>query len=101
MSMTSQNTTTIRMDDYTKAIIDHAAKYTNQTRTAFMLTVALEKAEQVIKERAITMRDVVQIVLDAEDSKIFLEALESEFEPTQALLDLKKHSDSLNITDRT
>jgi len=77
------------MDDYTKAIIDNAAKFTNQTRTSFILTVALEKAEQVIKERAITMRDVVQMGLDAEDSKIFLEALENEFEPTQALLDLK------------
>ena len=99
--MTSQNTTTIRMDDYTKAILDRAAKLANQTRTAFILTVALEKAEQIIKERAITMRDVVQMVLDAEDSKIFLEALDREFEPTQALLDLKKHSDSLRISDRT
>ena len=99
--MASLNTTTIRMDDYTKTVLDHAAKYTNQTRTAFILSVALEKAEQVIKERAITMRDVVPLVLDAEDSKIFLEALDREFEPTQALLDLKKHSDSLNILDRT
>ena len=95
------NTTTIKMDDYTKAVIDHAAKYTNQTRTAFILSVALEKAEQVIKERATTMRDVVPIVLDAEDSKVFLEALDSEFKPTQALLNLKKYSDSLNIFDRT
>ena len=47
------------------------------------------------------MRDVVPLVLDAEDSKIFLEALDREFEPTQALLDLKKHNDSLNILDRT
>jgi len=99
--MASQNTTTIRMDDYTKTILDHAAKLANQTRTAFILTVALEKAEQLIKERIITMRDVVQMVLDEEDSKIFLEALRSEFEPTQALLDLKKHSDSLKISDRT
>jgi uncharacterized protein (DUF1778 family) len=99
--MPSLNTTTIRMDDYTRTVLDHAAKYTNQTRTAFILSVALEKAEQVIKERAITMRDVISMVLDAEDSKIFLEALEREFEPTQALLDLKKHTDSLNILDRT
>ena len=95
------NTTTIKMDDYTKAVLDHAAKYTNQTRTGFILTVALEKAEQVIKERSKTMRDIVPMVLDAEDSRIFLEALDREFEPTQALLDLKKHSDSLNIFDRT
>jgi uncharacterized protein (DUF1778 family) len=85
------------MDDYTRAVLDHAAKYTNQTRTAFILSVALEKAEQVIKERAITMREVVPMILDEEDSRIFLEALDREFVPTQALLDLKRHSDSMNI----
>ena len=97
----SLNTTTIRMDDYTKAVIDHAAKYSNQTRTGFILSVSLEKAEQVLKERAAVMSEIVPMVLDEEDSKIFMEALEREFTPTQALLDLKKHTDSLNITDRT
>ena len=95
------NTTTVRMDDYTKAVLDHAAKYTNQTRTAFILTVALEKAEQVLKERAATMNEIVPMVLDEEDSKIFLQALDREFEPTQALLELKKHTNSLNIIDWT
>ena len=95
------NTTTIRMDDYTKAVLDHAAKYTNQTRTAFILSVALEKAEQVLKERAATISEILPMVLDEVDSKIFMEALESEFKPTQALLDLIKHTDSLKIKDRT
>jgi uncharacterized protein (DUF1778 family) len=98
--MAPLNTTTIKMDDYTKAVLDRAAKYTNQTRTGFILSVAVKKAEQVIKERNATIRDVIPMVLDSEDSKVFLEALESEFEPTQALLDLKKHSDSLGIIDR-
>ena len=89
------NSTTIRMDDYTKTVLDRAAKYTNQTRTGFILSVALEKAEQVIKERAETMREVVSIVLDEEDSEIFLTALESEFKRTQALIDLKRDTNTL------
>ena len=101
MQMQSNNATTIRMDDYTKTIVDSAAKSSNQTRSAFIISTLREKAEQVIQERAATMRKVIPLVLDTEDSKIFLEALEREFEPTQDLLDLKKHHDSLNITDRT
>ena len=95
------NTTTIRMDDYTKTVLDHAAKYSNQTRTAFILSVALEKAEQVLKERAETISEIVPMILDEVDSKIFLEALDAELKPTQALIDLKKHANSLKITDRT
>jgi uncharacterized protein (DUF1778 family) len=89
------------MDDYTKAVLDSAAKYTNQTRTAFILSTVLARAEEIIRERSTAMREVAPMVLDSEDSKIFLEALEREFEPTQALLDLKRHHDSLNIIDRT
>lgn len=99
--MPAPNTTTIRMDDYTKAVLDSAAKYTNQTRTAFMLSVAVERAEQVIQERSATLRKIAPMVLDAEDSKIFLEALGHDFKPTQETLDLKKHHDSLNVVDRT
>ena len=95
------NTTTIRMDEYTKTVIDHAAKYSNQTRTGFILSVCLEKAEQVLRERTSAMNEIVPMVFDDQDSRIFLEALEREFKPTQALLDLIKHADSLNIIDRT
>ena len=101
MQMQSNNVTTIRMDDYTKTVVDSAAKASNQTRSAFILSTLREKAEKVVQERAVTMRKVIPMVLDAEDSKIFLEALERDFEPTQALIDLKQHHDSLNIVDRT
>lgn len=99
--MQSNNATTIRMDDYTKAIVDSAAKASNQTRSAFIISTLREKAEQVVKERVLNMRKIAPLVLDAEDSKLFLEALEQEFKPTQALLDLKKHHDLLNIVDRS
>ena len=99
--MPSTNTTTIRMDDYTKTVLDSAAKFTNQTRTAFMLSVALERAEQVIQERSVTMRKIIPMVLDAEDSKIFLEVLEKDIRPSKELLGLKKHYDKFNIIDET
>jgi hypothetical protein len=43
----------------------------------------------------------ILLELNADESKNFLEALERDFEPPKALLDLKKHYDSFNITDRT
>ena len=100
MSMTNA-TTTVRMDEYTKSVLDYAARYTNQTRTAFMLSAALERAEEVIRERSSAMSEIVPMILNEEDSRIFLEALEQEYKPSQALLDLKKHYDSLNIIDET
>jgi uncharacterized protein (DUF1778 family) len=89
------------MNDYAKSVLDSAAKYTNQSRSAFMLSVSLAKAEEVIRERFATMREIAPIVLNAEESKNFLAALEREFEPSEALLGLKKHYDSFNIIDRT
>jgi uncharacterized protein (DUF1778 family) len=93
--------TTIRMDDYTKAVVDYAAKYSNQTRHSFMLSALREKGEKVIRERFDAMSEIAPMVLSPKDSKIFLEALERDFEPSEALLDLKKKHDSLNIIDRT
>jgi len=99
--ITNSAKTTIRMDDYTKAAVDYAAKCSNQTRAAFMLSALREKSEEVIKERFTTMSKIAPIVLSARDSKMFLEALERDFEPSEALLDLKNRHDSLNIVDRT
>jgi len=93
--------TTIRMDNYTKSVVDYAAKYSNQTRAAFMLSALREKGEEVIKERFAIMNEIAPMVLSAEDSKMFLEALERDFAPSEALLNLKKKHDSLNIVDRT
>lgn len=99
--MAASSATTIRMNDYTKSVLDSAAKYTNQTRTAFMLSAALEMAEKVIRERSLAMSEIVPMILNEEDSRIFLDALEQEYKPSQALLDLKKNYDSLNIIDET
>ena len=94
-------TTTIRMDDYTKAVVDYAAKCANQTRAAFMLSALREKGEEIIQERFTAMNEIAPMVLSSRDSKIFLEALEREFEQSKALLDLKHKHDALNIVDRT
>jgi len=99
--ITNNAKTTIRMDDYTKAVVDYAARYSNQTRAAFMLSALREKGEEVIQERFATMNEIAPMVLSVRDSKIFLEALERDFEPSEALLDLKKRHDSLHIVDRT
>jgi uncharacterized protein (DUF1778 family) len=95
------NPTTIRIDDYTLTVLDSAAKCTNQTRSAFMVSAARERAEAILKERRETMREIAPMVLSPGDSKKFLEALERDFVPSKALLDLKKKHDSLNIIDET
>ena len=99
--LTHNAKTTIRMDDYTKSVVNYAARYSNQTRSAFMLSALREKSEEVIRERLATMSEIAPMVLSARDSKVFLEALERDFEPSKALLDLKEKHDALNIIDRT
>ena len=56
--LSSNAKTTIRMDDYTKAVVDRAAKYSNQTRHAFMLSALREKGEEVIQERLAIMSEI-------------------------------------------
>ena len=92
--------TTILMDKYTRAVVDSAAKYTDQTRTDFIISAARKEAERIARERVDTISDIAPMVLSVEDSRIFLDALERDFEPSQALLDLgeKRH---LDIIDRT
>ncbi|MCL2146673.1 MAG: DUF1778 domain-containing protein [Synergistaceae bacterium] len=99
--LTNNAKTTIRMDNYTKSVVDYAAKYSNQTRSAFMLSALREKSEEVIQERLSVMSAIAPMVLSAEDSKAFLEALERDFESSEALLNLRKIHNSLNIVDRT
>jgi uncharacterized protein (DUF1778 family) len=88
------------MDKYTHAVVDSAAKYTGQTRTDFILSAARKEAEKVAKERISTISKIAPMVLSAEDSRIFLEAIELNFEPNQALLDLERTRHQ-NIIDRT
>jgi uncharacterized protein (DUF1778 family) len=54
-----KNATTIRFDDdYTLQVIDKAAELLHQTRTGFLLSVAREKAEAVIRECALARREI-------------------------------------------
>lgn len=89
------------MDEYTRAVVDTAAKYTYQTRTDFILSAAREKAERVARERSDTLRQVVPIVLSEKDSKIFLDTLEQDFKPNQNMIDLQRRYHALDIEDRT
>lgn len=98
---TKRKTTTITMDEYTRAVVDTAAKYTYQTRTDFILSAAREKAEQIAKERLETLHQVVPIILSEKDSKIFLDTLDQDFDPNQNLIDLQERYHSLDIEDRT
>jgi uncharacterized protein (DUF1778 family) len=92
--------TTIRMDEYTKSVVDRAASLANVSRTSFILSVVRERAEQVIQERKSVMREVAPLALNAPDSKAFLDALENDFTPPSSLLNLNtlRHKD---IVDRT
>jgi uncharacterized protein (DUF1778 family) len=92
--------TTILMDKYTHAVVDSAARYTGQTRTGFIISAARKEAEKVAKERISTINEIAPMVLSVEDSRIFLEAMEQDFKPNQALLDLELSSHQ-NIVDRT
>lgn len=56
------NVTTLRMDDYSRMVIDEAAKLLNLTRTGFLLSVAREHAEHVIQEKK-QIRDEVECLL--------------------------------------
>jgi uncharacterized protein (DUF1778 family) len=88
------------MDKYTRAVVDSAAKYTGQTRTDFIISAARKEAEKVAKERCSTINEIAPIVLSAKDSRIFIEAMERDFEPNQALIDLG-HARHRDIIDRT
>jgi hypothetical protein len=54
-----KNATTIRFDDdYTLQVIDKAAELLHQTRTGFLLSVAREQAEAVIRERTQARQEI-------------------------------------------
>jgi uncharacterized protein (DUF1778 family) len=92
--------TTIRMDEYTKALLDKAAALTNVSQTSFILSVVREKAEQVIQERKATLQEIVPLLLNEQDSRIFLDALEGDFDLPVPMQELNKHTHQ-NIIDRT
>jgi uncharacterized protein (DUF1778 family) len=63
-----KNATTIRFDEYTRQVIDKAAELSHQTRTAFLLSSARERAEKVIKERTKTMEEMGVLLLSPQAS---------------------------------
>lgn len=50
-------------------------------------------------ERIESMNQILPMILSPDDSKAFLAALEPDYNPPHQLRDLKKHYDSMNITD--
>ena len=94
-SKRSQNATTIRFDDeYTRIVIDKAASLLNQTRTGFLLSVAREKAEEIIKERMEVMQHIESLILSADASLDIAQTLLDSPKPnkamTKAMKDFKK-----------
>lgn len=96
------NVTTIRFsDDYTRIIIDMAAKLSNQTRTGFLLSVARKEAEEIIKEHKNTMKEVETFVLSQQASEVFVNSLLNPAQPNRALQKLAKDYKRASIVDRT
>jgi uncharacterized protein (DUF1778 family) len=82
------NVTTIRFnDEYTLNVIDRAAALLNQTRTGFLLSVARERAEAVIKERAQTQKEIETLILSARASLDIAQTLNNPPPPNQALVE--------------
>jgi uncharacterized protein (DUF1778 family) len=88
------------MDEYTKMVLDKAAALTNVSQTSFIVSVVREKAEQVIQERKSTLQDIAPLLLGEQDSKIFLDALECDFDLPASLWELNEHTHQ-DIIDRT
>jgi uncharacterized protein (DUF1778 family) len=82
----TSNATTIRFDDdYTRKVIDTAAQLLNQTRTGFLLSVARERAEEVIREQLQTRQEIETLILSPKASLDFVNALEKPPRPNKAL----------------
>ena len=77
-------TTTIRFDEYTRQVVDKAASLLNQSRTSFLLSIAREHAEAVIKERTETMREMETLVLSPKASLDVVSTLEKPPRPNKA-----------------
>ncbi|GMO41707.1 MAG: hypothetical protein Ta2F_17680 [Termitinemataceae bacterium] len=92
------NVTTIRFnDDYTLNVIDKAAALLNQTRTGFLLSVARERAESVIRERTQTQNEIEKLILTPRASLDIAQTLENPPPPNQALIDAMNHYRSAGI----
>ncbi|MDR1626229.1 MAG: DUF1778 domain-containing protein, partial [Spirochaetia bacterium] len=82
----ASSATTIRFDDdYTRQVIDMAAELLNQTRTGFLLSVARERAESVVRERKQTMEEIKMLMLSPEASLDITKTLDNPPKPNKAL----------------
>ena len=81
-------TTTIRFaDDYTREVIDAAAVLLGQTRTNFLLSVARQKAEEVIESESAKRAKIEGILaLSAQASTELAKRLVAPREPSQKLV---------------
>jgi uncharacterized protein (DUF1778 family) len=96
-----QNATTIRFDDdYTREVIDKAAELLNQTRTGFLLSVARERAETVIRERAKTKHEIEMLILSPEASLDIAKTLENRPKPNKAITKAMKDYNNAKIIHR-
>jgi uncharacterized protein (DUF1778 family) len=94
----ASNATTIRFDDdYTRQVIDMAAELLNQTRTGFLLSVARERAESVIRERNQTMGEIKTLMLSPEASLDIAKTLNKPPEPNKALKQAMQDYEQANI----
>jgi uncharacterized protein (DUF1778 family) len=94
----ASNATTIRFDDdYTRQVIDMAAELMNQTRTGFLLSVARERAESVIRERKQTMGEIKTLMLSPEASLDIANTLDNPSKPNKALKKAMKEYKRANI----
>ncbi|MDR1948427.1 MAG: DUF1778 domain-containing protein [Spirochaetaceae bacterium] len=96
-----QNATTIRFgDEYTRQVIDKAAELLNQTRTGFLLSVARERAETIIKERARTRSEIETLLLSPQASLDIVKTLENPPKPNKALTGAMKNYKDARIKRR-
>jgi uncharacterized protein (DUF1778 family) len=94
----ASNATTIRFDDdYTRQVIDMAAALLNQTRTGFLLSVAREHAESVIRERKQIMGEIKTLMLSPEASLDIAKTLDNPPKPNRALKKAMKDYEQANI----
>ncbi len=78
-AVTKERRLNIRCSEQTRALLDRAAGYARTTLSEFVLSRAVEAAEQVVRERE-------SITLQQADFTAFLTALDKPTEPSSALL---------------
>jgi uncharacterized protein (DUF1778 family) len=79
------------MDEITQSLIDIGIRYTQLSQTAFIRSAVREKVERLAEENKMLTAFASTVLTEAESER-FIRALERDFVPTQALLELNKRS---------